>query len=108
MSRITLHEFLAAEPEAVEEVPAVLRSLADPITHRPDGWYWATVDGKQEFGPFDSYEQARADMRGGDPEDLESGETLREAESEIGIADWIDPETGEPAEGLSRPHFESE
>ncbi|HXF67136.1 MAG TPA: hypothetical protein VNK67_10635 [Burkholderiales bacterium] len=26
------------------------------------------------------------------------GEALREAEDEIGIADWIDPQTGEPAE----------
>jgi len=36
---------------------------------------------------------------------LEPGETLREAEDEVGIADWIDPETGEPAEE-SRPHLE--
>lgn len=34
----------------------------------------------------------------------EPGEGLREAESEIGIADWIDPDTGEPAEGPSPPH----
>lgn len=108
MPRISLHEVLASEPEPVEEVPAVMKSLSDPITHRPDGWYWQTVDGKQEFGPFASYEDARADMRGGDPEDLAPGETLQEAESEIGIADWIDPDTGEPAEGLARPHFERE
>ena len=106
MPRITLHEVLAAEPETVEDVPAVLKSLAEPITHRPDGWYWQTVDGRQEFGPFASQEDALADMRGGDPEDLAPGETLQEAESEIGIADWIDPDTGEPAEGLSHPHFE--
>ena len=28
----------------------------------------------------------------------EPGETLEEAEDEIGIADWIDPDTGQPAE----------
>jgi hypothetical protein len=28
-----------------------------------------------------------------------------EAEREIGIADWIDAETGEPAQGQSPPHF---
>jgi hypothetical protein len=33
------------------------------------------------------------------------GETLAEAESEIGVADWIDPDSGEPAEGQSRPHL---
>ena len=34
------------------------------------------------------------------PEDgsYEPGETLAEAEDEIGISDWIDPDTGEPAE----------
>jgi hypothetical protein len=29
---------------------------------------------------------------------LDSGETLQEAESEIGISEWIDPDTGVPAE----------
>lgn len=106
--RVTLDEVLSTEPATVEDVPSVLKSLADPITHRPDGWYWQAADGKQEFGPFASYDEARADMRGGDPDDLAPGETLQEAESEIGIADWIDPETGDPAEGLSRPHFEGE
>jgi len=36
---------------------------------------------------------------------LEDGEPLEEAESDIGIADWIDPDTGEPAED-SVPHIE--
>ena len=38
-----------------------------------------------------------------DPDDI-----LPEVEREIGIADWIDPETGEPAEGQSPPHLEIE
>lgn len=38
----------------------------------------------------------------------EPGETLLEAEDEIGINGWIDPDTGEPAEGQSPPHFEVE
>jgi hypothetical protein len=38
----------------------------------------------------------------------EPGETLDEAESEIGINDWIDPDTGEPAEGQSPPHIEED
>jgi hypothetical protein len=36
------------------------------------------------------------------------GENLQEAESEIGINDWMDPETGEPAQGQSPPHLEAE
>lgn len=33
-------------------------------------------------------------------------EALHEAEGDIGINDWLDPETGEPAEGQSPPRFE--
>ena len=33
---------------------------------------------------------------------------LHEAEGEIGINQWLDPETGEPAEGQSPPHLEEE
>jgi len=40
----------------------------------------------------------------------EDGEedTLPELEREIGIADWLDPNTGEPAEGQSPPHLDGE
>ena len=38
--------------------------------------------------------------------DPSPAETLEEAESELGINDWIDPETGELAEGQSPPHLE--
>lgn len=38
--------------------------------------------------------------------ELEPGESLQEAEDELGISDWIDPDTGDPAEGLSPPHIE--
>lgn len=43
-----------------------------------------------------------------DSEDLEPAETLREAEEEIGINEWLDADTGEPAEGQSPPHIERE
>jgi hypothetical protein len=35
----------------------------------------------------------------------EPGETFAEAEAEIGIADFVDPDTGEPAEE-SRPRLQ--
>jgi hypothetical protein len=38
------------------------------------------------------------DMQRRDESEIEPGESLAEAEAEIGIADWVDPETGEPAE----------
>ena len=41
-------------------------------------------------------------------ETLAPAESLEEAESELGMNDWIDPETGEPAEGQSPPHLQDE
>lgn len=78
------------------------------IMARPDGYYWRAPDGKQEFGPFASVEDALADMQSSDEDSPVPGETLQEAESELGISDWIDPETGEPAEGLSPPRIDEE
>lgn len=40
-------------------------------------------------------------------EDAEE-DTLPELEREIGIADWLDPNTGEPAEWQSPPHLDGE
>lgn len=78
----------------------------EELAERPDGWYWAAPDGHQEFGPFESPALARADRDRYSEEAPSEGETVQEAASEIGIADWIDPETGLPAEGESPPHFE--
>jgi hypothetical protein len=38
--------------------------------------------------------------------DLELCDTLPELELAVGITDWIDPETGSPAEGQSPLHIE--
>ena len=82
---------------------------SERIVSRPDGYHWLAFDGHSEVGPFDTVEEARADMLATDEEgDAEPAESLQEAEDEIGIADWIDPETGEPAEGQSPPHLEQE
>jgi len=35
--------------------------------------------------------------------DYEPGETVEEAEDEIGISDWIDPDTGDPGGKFHRP-----
>ncbi|MFA4970361.1 MAG: hypothetical protein WC540_12095 [Sulfuritalea sp.] len=74
------------------------------IIERPDGFYWQHRASGEEFGPFATLIEAVADMENGGA-NLEAGESLEEAESEIGIADWIDPETGQPAEE-SVPHLE--
>ena len=74
------------------------------IVERSDGFYWQRRDDGRLFGPFASLAQAIEDMET-DEGNLEAGEPLEEAESEIGMADWIDPETGQPAED-SVPHLE--
>lgn len=97
-----------ANDPAVAKPALPAESGAESIVLRPDGYYWRAPDGKQEFGPFESLALARADRESADEEAPEPGETLQEAEDEIGIADWIDPETGEPAEGQSPPRLDEE
>jgi hypothetical protein len=68
------------------------------LIERPDGFYWQSRDGGAEFGPFATLLEAVHDMQARDEAAVEPGETAQEAEAEIGIADWVDPETGVPAE----------
>ncbi len=68
------------------------------VVARPDGYYWIADDGRQEFGPFVTAAQALAALREGIETTLEPGESVAEVEAEIGIADWVDPDTGQPAE----------
>ena len=95
-----------ADNHYYEAPDAFTRHIEPQFARR--GMQWVTVDGKQEVGPFVTLEEARADRHAADEYAPEPGESLQEAESELGIAEWIDPETGDPAEGQSRPHFESE
>ena len=71
------------------------------VVVRPDGYYWITDDGRQEFGPFVTAVEAYAAMREGIETALEPGGSVAEAEAEFGIAEWIDQDTGSPAEGQS-------
>lgn len=99
----------ARETASMKAVPEADEVLVGQVLKRPGGYYWSLSDGGREFGPYDSFEEAQADMEAAaDLDAPEPGESLQEAESELGIADWIDPETGEPAEGLSRPHLDSD
>lgn len=101
-------DLVAEEPKFADE-DLFAEDRLQQILIRPDGYYWQAPEGNQEFGPFETVELAQADIASG-YEEAEPlvGETLQEAEDEIGIADWIDPETGQPAEGQSRPHLEAE
>lgn len=71
------------------------------VLERPDGFYWQDKDTEELYGPFPTLLGAVQDMQDHDGSDYEEGESLEEAESEIGMADWVDPETGELAEDSS-------
>lgn len=75
------------------------------VIERPDGFYWQSEDRSEQYGPFPTLAEAVAAMQSDGESALEPGESLEEAEDEIGIARWIDPDTGEPAEG-SVPRLE--
>lgn len=77
------------------------------IIERPDGFYWQDRSGGMEYGPFPTLLEAVLDMQATEDTGFEAGETLGEAEAEIGISDQVDPDTGQPEEGF-RPHLSDE
>jgi hypothetical protein len=109
-----MHRAMSQQPKSrqprgsarVIEASSSMQQAPAQIYERPDGYYWGTVDGHREFGPFQTHELARIDRDRFDEEAPEPGESLSEAEDEIGISQWIDPETGAPAEGASPPHLD--
>ncbi len=77
------------------------------VLERPNGFYWQSRETGREYGPFDTLLEAVRDMEASaDEEAIEGGDTLGEAEAAIGIADWIDPDTGAPAEALDAVRLE--
>ncbi len=72
---------------------------------RPDGFYWQNVETDEIYGPFATLAEAVNDMEYGTEAQPDSVDALRQAEDELGIADWIDPDTGVPAEEQV-PHIE--
>jgi hypothetical protein len=68
------------------------------IIEHPDGWYWMAPNGRQEFGPFESYRRARDDRDRNRIEGLGEDESLRDLEIEAGITDRVDIESGKPAD----------
>ena len=88
----------AAAPK--EQAPAKEGApLAGRVIERPDGFYWEAKKG-ETHGPFATRAEAEANMLAdgaADEDEMEAG-ALQEAESELGVAEWIDPDTGGPAE----------
>ena len=77
---------------------APAEEIAGRVFERPDGFYWERAKG-ESHGPYATRAEAEADMLAdGAAEEPEVTESLQEAESELGISEWIDPDTGGPAE----------
>ncbi|OGS99777.1 MAG: hypothetical protein A3F73_13515 [Gallionellales bacterium RIFCSPLOWO2_12_FULL_59_22] len=77
------------------------------VIERPDGFYWQDKFTGKMYGPFATLLGAMQDVQDQVDTGYEEGESLEEAEAEIGIASWTDPETGQPAESL-QPHLSDE
>ncbi|MFZ5482849.1 MAG: hypothetical protein ACOZB0_01345 [Pseudomonadota bacterium] len=68
------------------------------IIERPDGFYWTDRETGEAYGPFETLVGAVNDMEYQDDSDYEPAESLAEAEEELGLTGWVDPDTGELAE----------
>jgi len=90
---------------AIPQTPPVYNQTR--VIERPDGFYWQDKFTDELYGPFPTLLEAVQDMQDKDDTSYEEGESLQEAEAEIGIADWIDPETGRVAED-SQLHISDE
>ena len=79
------------------------------VVERPDGFYWQDLLSKKLHGPFSTRPEAMQNMHARNGDSYEEDDALEDAdaESDIGMADWVDPETGELSEG-ALPHLSEE
>jgi len=68
------------------------------IVERPDGFYWTAAETGELYGPYPTLIEAVQDMNYKADSSLEPDETLEEMEDQLGLAGWVDPDTGELAE----------
>jgi len=67
-------------PLAVPPADEVIDERLLRVKERPDGYHWVDVQGRQEFGPFESLEDTLADMDGPSEEAIECSEVAELAE----------------------------
>ncbi|NJD89696.1 MAG: hypothetical protein FIB05_16980 [Betaproteobacteria bacterium] len=96
-----------AQPQAPQVVPGTAAELEDVrVIERPDGFWVQPIAGGHESGPYASLVEAIESYRTvSEVEEFESEESLAEMEAQVGVADWIDPDTSAPAEDRV-PHIE--
>jgi hypothetical protein len=96
-SKIRRTERAPVKRPAGEEPVAGAAPLGGHVIERPDGFYWEKHG--EAHGPYATLAEAEADrLADGAAEEADGTESLQEAESELGISEWIDPDTGGPAE----------
>ena len=83
-------------PPALKEKPPEDALKRSRVLERPDGFY-REAEGELR-GPFATLAEAEADMLSDGETEAGEPDLLQEAESELGISEWIDPDTGGPAE----------
>lgn len=94
------------QPHRPQAVPGTVVELEDAhVIERPDGFWVQPASGGREIGPYASLVEAVEDQRAAAGDELEPGDTLADVEAQLGVADWIDPETSSLAED-SVPHIE--
>jgi hypothetical protein len=75
------------------------------IIERPDGFYWQSKETGEESGPFKSLAEAVEYLEFSADSEFEVPDTLEEAEADLGVEGYIDPETGD-LEDPSLPRLE--
>jgi len=69
------------------------------VRERPDGYHWIDVEGRQEFGPFESLEEALADMDGDSEDSLGQTDLDEAAEQGIDLDSQLDRRDEDDPEG---------
>lgn len=104
----------ANEPAPARKRPSTAKSAAihqPSIVEADDGFFWRDSETDALVGPFRTRAAAIADRDSpGSSDDgtddlaaAADSDAVHEVESEIGIDDFIDPDTGEPTHGYE-PH----
>ena len=88
---------VAAVPVPAEPAGDAAVAAESRIIERPDGFFWQEKEGGEEYGPFPTRAEAEADMES-DGLAATDPDAVHDAESELGISEWVDPDSGEPAE----------
>ena len=86
-------------PAAVPTAGDTDDELLARVRQRPDGYHWVDVGGRQEFGPFDTLEEALADMDEPTEEAIEQTEQTEAAEQGLDRERDIDRLDADEPEG---------